>query len=153
MPTRSYIAIGSDQRVPLTALQVIVDAAQSDWARDASADAPPGSAEELRAMIPAQGPLLLYGDDLPLANLEDACRDQGLTFYEWYHHPDALIPSATFWRPGMDRPEWVWTDDDGEPMLPLSVLREAVRRGETVATLVDLEERMVQAVPPFRLSL
>jgi hypothetical protein len=87
--------------------------------------------------------------------LETTCRDLDLPYRR---HSDGYWeqpPQLVFWQPGMEGPESVTTDSDGDMLVSMNVLREArdhLRAGRAAEALALLEETVIEVpeLPEFR---
>ena len=88
--------------------------------------------------------------------LESACRDLDLPYIRqsegYWDCPSQLV----FWQPGMEEPESVTTDSDGDMLTSMDTLREVrdhLRAGRGAEALAVLEETVIEVpeLPAFRL--
>ena len=92
------------------------------------------------------------GEDVPYAEfngLEGLCRELGLAYRR---NSDPIFDSGTqivFWKPGMDAPD-TYDATDGEPVLFVRKIREAINHG-TLAELLDSYDEIIKF--PFPLVL
>ena len=88
--------------------------------------------------------------------LESACRDLDLPYRRRSEGCWQQPPQLVFWQPGMEEPESVTTNGDGDMLTSMDTLcevREHLRAGRAAEALALLEETIVEvpALPPFRL--
>jgi len=88
--------------------------------------------------------------------LEKACREMGLPYERhsegYWNYP----PQYASWQPGMDGPETVTTDSDGNLLASMDTLcevRDHLRNGRGTEALALLDETITELpeLPPFRL--
>jgi hypothetical protein len=87
--------------------------------------------------------------------LESTCRDLDLPYIRQSEGYWDCPPQVAFWQPGMDGPESVTTDSDGDMLVSMDVLREArdhLRAGRAAEALALLEETVIEVpdLPVFR---
>ena len=88
--------------------------------------------------------------------LESACRDLDLAYRRHSEGYWEYPPQVVFWQPGMDGPESVTTDSDGNLLVPMDTLREArdhLRADKAALARALLEETIIEVpeLPQFRL--
>lgn len=83
--------------------------------------------------------------------LEAFLIENQLTYHKaWGARSGVFDAGVEYWRPGMSAPIEVSADDDGEPVISLTKLKQEANKGLNLPDIIDqLEKAQAAAVPPL----